>query len=144
MTSAVPPRRAGHSRLSHNVPPSAKMSGIGALAASAIHSVAILLEEMEDTAINETVRDAVISQFNELTLDMRNLVTDVKEKIDTHMQRFPAGAQTNTATSQPSHVSRTYAEALVNPPSHDRYHHCLEILVPHVATPIFAGFAAHA
>jgi len=113
-----PGEPATHASLATCLHQVSKMSGIGALAASAVHSVAILLEEMEDTAIDETVRDAVISQFNELTLDMRNLVTDVKEKIDTHMQKFPAGAQTNTATSQPSHVSQTYAEALVNPPSH--------------------------
>jgi len=74
---------------------------------------------MEDTAINRTVRDTVISQFNESTFNMRNLITDVKEKLDNHMQKFPTRAQTNTATtSQPSHGSRMYAEALVNPPSH--------------------------
>jgi len=73
---------------------------------------------MEETAINEMVRDMVISQLNELTLDMKTLVTDVKDKIDTHMQKFPTGALTGTATLQPSHGPRTYAEALVNPPSH--------------------------
>ena len=83
-----PGELATHASLATCLHQVSKMSGIGALAASAVRSVAILLEEMEDTAINETVRDAVISQFNELTLDMRNLVTDVKEKIDTHMQQY--------------------------------------------------------
>jgi len=94
------------------------MSGIRSSVASAIHSVTLLLEEMEETAINETVRDAVISQLNELILDMKTLITDVKDKIDTHMQKFPTGAQTGTATLQPSYGTRTYAEALVNPLSH--------------------------
>ena len=84
--------------------------------ANAVRSVALLLEDMKETVINETVRDAVISQFNELTLDMRNLVTDVKGKIDTHMQKFPPGAQTNSTT--PPQGSQTYPEALVNPLSH--------------------------
>ena len=55
---------------------------------------------MEKTIINEMVRDAVISQLNELTLDMKTLITDVKEKIDTHIK--PIQTQLPPPTNLPT------------------------------------------
>ena len=77
-----------------------KMSGVSRLASNAIRSVAFLLEEMEETTINEMVRDVVISQLNELTLDMKFLITDVKEKIDTHIK--PIQTQLPPPTNLPT------------------------------------------
>jgi len=108
---------ASHASLSSCLHQVSKMSGIGSSVASAVCSVTLHPEKLKETAINKTVRDTVISQLNELTLN-KTLITDIKDKIDTHMQKFSTGAQTGTATLQPSYGTRTYAEALVNPPSH--------------------------
>ena len=87
---------------------------------NAIRAVAFLLEEMEETRINETVKEAFDSQITEFTSDMKLLIEDAKEKIDTHLksseerinQMLSDAAQTKQA--QPT----TYATALINPPPH--------------------------
>ena len=65
------------------------MKGATKLVASAVRAMAFLIGELEETAVNEIVRDAVITQLNELTADVKLLVNDVKEKIDDHMKSLP-------------------------------------------------------
>jgi len=95
-----------------------KMKGMNRQTSNAIRAVSFLIEEMEETAINTTVRDAVITQLNELTLDMRSLVTDAKEKIDEHLQKTPTATYTAATPPQPPYGTRSYAEALVTAPPH--------------------------
>ena len=90
------------------------MEGVGGLAARAICSVTLMLEKI---VINEIVRNTVIFQLNKLTLDMKTLITDVKEKINTHMQKLPAEAQTNIH-SVPHQAPHIYTNALINSLSH--------------------------
>src|SRR6266545_5537035 len=97
------------------------MKGATKLVASAVRAMAFLIGELEETAVNEIVRDAVITQLNELMADVKLLVDDVKEKIDDHMKSFPPASNINTADishHQPPHGPRTYANVLVCPPPH--------------------------
>jgi len=97
------------------------IKGIDRQVANAIHAVTFLAEEMEEVMMNETIRDAVITHINELTLDMKSLVTDAKEKFDSHVQQQLSAETCSTPTvtpSQPYYVPQTFAEALVNPPPH--------------------------
>ena len=105
------------------------MPGIPKQALNAIRSTALLLEEVEEEAINETVRRAFDSQITEFTSDMKLLVDDVSTKIDAHLKA--AMAQTirmspplatqqdmdNLATPAPT-TANSYASVLINPPSH--------------------------
>ncbi len=54
-------------------------------AVNAIRSVAYILEEVEETAMSEKVKEAVDSQMGELNKDLALLVSDVTERIDTHL-----------------------------------------------------------
>jgi len=97
------------------------MKGATKPVASAVRAVAFLIGELEETAVNEIVRDAVTTQLNELTADVKLLVNDVKEKIDDHMKSFPPASNVNTADKshhQPPRGPRTYANVLVSPPPH--------------------------
>ena len=52
---------------------------------------------------------------------MKSLVTDAKEKFDSHVQQQLSAETCSIPTvtpSQPYHVPQTFAEALVNPPPH--------------------------
>lgn len=94
------------------------MSGISKQAINAIRSVAFLIEEMEETTINETIRDAFESQVTEFTSDMKLLIEDAKEKIDTHLKN--ATVTFNNQNYNPTQPNRTntgsYAAALISPP----------------------------
>ena len=57
------------------------MSGVPKQAINAIWASAFLLEELEETAINETIRIAFDSQITKLTLDMKILVEDTGVKV---------------------------------------------------------------
>jgi hypothetical protein len=63
-----------------------EMSGISNLIANAVRAAAYMVEEMGEHAVNEIVRDAVLSQTNELAQDLRSLIEDAKEKIGDHIQ----------------------------------------------------------
>jgi hypothetical protein len=95
------------------------MSGISKPAINAIRTVAFMIEEMEETTINETIRDAFESQVTEFTSDMKLLIEDAKEKIDTHLKNIipPANTQGPSSTQGNTTNSRSYAAALINPPS---------------------------
>jgi hypothetical protein len=102
-----------------------EMSGPGGkMMADAARSAAFLAGELEENSINEVVRDAVLSQINELAQDMKSLVEDAKEKIDDHAQMKATSIQSNPPPPQarppPDHPPprRSYAETLINPPPH--------------------------
>ena len=108
------------------------MSGVPKQAVNAIRASAFLLEELEETAINETIRIAFDSQITELASDMKILVEDTGVKVDQRIkdsfeqvikdlkqaQTPPGfGTQTNTTARNASGAyPHPCASALVNPP----------------------------
>jgi len=115
-----PPTTTSLSYCLHQV---AAIAGIRRDIANAVRAAAYLVEEMEDNAVNEVVRDAVISQTNELAEDIKSLVEDAKEKIGTHIQErlneltpFSAPDRPHTLHDAPKRPS--YANVLIDPPSH--------------------------
>ena len=118
----------------------ATISGIPKMALNAIRSTALLLEEVEEEAINETVRSAFDSQITEFMSDMQLLIEDVKSKIDTHLKDALKPWSQGTATlptptpslplpkevtqTQPNprpmltNAATSYTSVLINPPSH--------------------------
>ena len=62
------------------------MSGLQKPVINTIRSVAFLLDELEDTQINLMVKEVFDSQIMEFTSDMKILIEDAKEKIDTHIK----------------------------------------------------------
>ena len=97
------------------------MAGVTKTALNAIRSVALLLEEMEETQINEMVKSAFDSQITEFTSDMKLLIEDAKEKIDGHLKasegRLTQIVDKAAAQPRPPQVA-TYATALNSPPPH--------------------------
>ena len=96
------------------------MAGLQKQAINAIRSVAFLLEEMEATQINETLREALDSQLTELSSDMKMLIGDAKEKIDEHVKAAEERLSAVVA-ALPAHSKQpatSYASVLVNPPAH--------------------------
>jgi hypothetical protein len=100
------------------------MAGIGKMVANAVRSAAYMAGEIEENSINEVVRDATVSQLNELAKDVKMLVEGAKESIDNHLQMKAAAfndSSITTTTAGGNEINqgrRTYAEALVNPPAH--------------------------
>jgi hypothetical protein len=100
------------------------MAGIQKPVLNAIRSIAFLLEEMEETQINLTVKEAFDSQTTEFTSDMKILVEDAKEKIDRHIKDAEdrLAEALNKVTTQPQQVKSTassYASILgTTPPPH--------------------------
>jgi hypothetical protein len=107
------------------------LSGVPKQAVNAIRAAAFLLEEIEELAINETVRDAFDSQITEFTSDMKLLVDDVNTKIDSHLQmaleQIAKASEKATTRSQVNNErpqdrnsvpppQATYASALIIPP----------------------------
>jgi len=99
------------------------MAGLQKLAINAVRSVAFLLEEIEDTQVNDILRVALDSHMTEFTSDMKMLVEDAKEKINEHVKiseerltNIPIPAPAPTQHYQ--QVPATYASMLVNPPAH--------------------------
>ena len=98
------------------------MAGVQKPVINAIRSVAFLLAEMEETQINETVRDAFDSQITEFTSDMKLLVDDTKEKLDAQIKTIEDRIRHLTIPAmppdQPRQPTNTYASVLINPPAH--------------------------
>jgi hypothetical protein len=118
------------------------MQGVTKPIKNAVRAVAYLLEEMEDYTVAELIRDTVNTQLSTLTEDLSLLATDIKEKVDTHLEDKIAdldksmdrisrvigklekvddnAPRTNQDVNslQPGNARehRTYAEALVAPP----------------------------
>jgi hypothetical protein len=107
----------------------AAMNGLPKQALNAIRATALLLEEREEEAINETVKEAFDSQMTEFTSDMKQLIDDVNTKIDNHLKtaitqitKAAAEAVPPAATTirqdNPAVTNITYATTLINPPPH--------------------------
>ena len=100
------------------------MAGIQKPILNAIRSIAFLLEELEETHINITVKEAFDSQITEFTSDMKLLIEDARKKINEHIRTsedrlFQAMKNIPTQTKQSqSSQSTTYASTLVNSPPH--------------------------
>ena len=115
-----PGEPATHTSLATCLHQISAMSGLQKPVTNAIRSVAFLLDELEESHINETVKEALDNQINEFATDVKMLFEDAKVKIDEHIksaeERLSVFA--NTAPSQPRPTPTTYASALINPPSH--------------------------
>ena len=101
------------------------MASLQKQAANAIRATAFLLGGMEEDAINLVVKEAFDSQITELTSDMKILIEDAKNKIDKHIKTTLDKIDNRTpptppalAPAPPAINARTYATALINPPSH--------------------------
>jgi len=96
------------------------MAGVPKQVVNAIRSVAFMLDEVEDSHINTTLREALDSQMTEFTSDFKLLVEDAKEKFDEHVKTV-GKQRTDMAASPPAQsrpLTNTYASALINPPAH--------------------------
>ena len=104
------------------------LSGVPKQTVNVIRATDFLLEEIEEFAIKEMVREALNSQLMEFMADMKTLVEDAKAKIDgqfsTAMEQI---TKVTKATPPPIEETRTkstrtagpsYAAALINPPPH--------------------------
>ena len=95
------------------------LAGVPKQVVNAIRSVAFLLEEMEDSQVNNTLREALDSQMTEFTSDFKLLIEDAKEKIDEHVKATEQRlANLATHPVQPKSTTGSYASALINPPLH--------------------------
>jgi hypothetical protein len=108
-----------------------EMKGIPNSISNAVRAAAFLVGEMEENAIHEVVREAVVSQINELAQDLKDLVEDTKEKISNHVQLKiseiaipqPTAPLLSTSTPTVPHTQttparRSYADSLIYPPPH--------------------------
>ena len=77
------------------------MGGVPKQTINAIHATAYQLEELEELTILETIKEAFDSQITEFTLDMKLLVEDANEKIDSHIKATMDQAAKALAMMQP-------------------------------------------
>ena len=99
----------------------AVMSGITKLIGNTIRAVAFLLEDMEEMQINSILKDAFDNQITELTLDMKILIEDAKEKLNKHFKETEGRLTQiiNRAVDQPRQPQQAmYMSTLTNPPPH--------------------------
>ena len=96
------------------------MVGIHKPAINAIHAVAFLIEELEDTEINMTIREALDSQMTEFSSDIKLLIEDMKEKISDHIMTTEnlLPKPSTQSPSQQKQSTMTYASTLISPPLH--------------------------
>lgn len=97
------------------------LAGVSKTVTNAIRSVALLLEELEDTQINGIVKEAFDSQMTEFTMDMRTLIEDAKEKIDEHLKETEGrlNKMIDNVAAQPRQAQPlTYASILNTAPPH--------------------------
>lgn len=115
-----PPTHSSLATCLHQV---SAMVGIPETALNGIRSVTLLLEEMEETQINVTVKEAFDSQITKFTSDMKLLIEDVRGKIDIHLKAaeehmVQIAEKESTQPRQAGAQPNMYATALVNPPPH--------------------------
>ena len=97
------------------------MAGVQKPVLNAIRSVVLMMEELEDTQINTSVKEAFDSQITEFTSDMKTLIEDAKEKINEHLkisEERMTQAMSNTTAQVKQTQANTFALVLVNPPPH--------------------------
>ena len=106
-------------------------------AINTLQAIAFLMEELEETALNQTVQDLVTFQLDVLGTDLKDFVTDATCRIDEHLENKMAEISTatktlmdtvkDTITSLPplgtSNMTQAfppldYQQALMKPPSH--------------------------
>jgi len=130
--------------LTHCLHQISAMQGITKPIRNAIRATAFLLEELEDYTTAENVREIVNAQLSNLSEDMQLLTTDLKEKVDSHLEgkltdldksmdrlnrvigklekagevvtNTNLGNNTRQTGTAPGH--RTYAETIAAPPPH--------------------------
>jgi hypothetical protein len=112
-----PPTHSLFSSCLHQISALARVSK---QAVNAIRSVAFLLEEMEDSQINNSLREALDSQITEFTLDFKLLVKDATERISKYAKATEERMAALPAPSpvQPRPPTGSYTSALINPPPH--------------------------
>ena len=117
-----PGEPTSHGTLSTCLHQISAMAGLTKQAINAIRSTALLLQELEENTINETVKNAFDSQITEFTSDMKLLIEDVNEKIDNHLKTALSQAAHNATPQPPANqgpngdITPTYASVLANPP----------------------------
>ena len=108
------------------------LPGLSKQATNAVRASALLLEELGENCVNETVKSAFDSQITEFTSDMKQLVEDVNIKIDIQLQAAliqitkasesavptPVTAERVAQTTHTYRPTNSYASALINPPTH--------------------------
>jgi hypothetical protein len=96
------------------------LAGVSKQAVNAIRSVAFLLEEMEDSQINNSLREALDSQMTEFTSDFKLLVKDATERISEYAKAMEErmAAMPAPLSVQPGPPTGSYVAALINPPPH--------------------------
>jgi hypothetical protein len=63
-----------------------EMKGIPNMIFNAIRAAAYLIREMEENAIHKVVREAMVSQMNEIAQELKDLVEDTKIKVNDHVK----------------------------------------------------------
>jgi len=115
----------------------AAYKGVSRPAVNAIRAVAFLLEEVEENALHQTVRESVTVQLNELASDLKDYITDATQRIDSHMESrleeiseatktLVNKVKTSISDNPPPGNHNTgnvappldYRRALMNPPPH--------------------------
>ena len=126
-----PGEPASNSTLAYCLHQISAMPNVPKQTVNAIRATAFMLEEIEEMAINETIRIAFDSQITEFTSDMKILAEDVNAKIDGHLKtalaqiekaaaaaethpQEPTAARNGAGPVAPSTTS--YSSALINPP----------------------------
>ena len=112
-----PPTHISLSTCLHQI---SAMAGIQKPVLNAIRSVAFLLEEIEETQISTTVKEALDNQIMEFASDIKLLIEDAKDKISHHLKTTEDHtAKEATSTLNPCRQNTTtYASVLINPPAH--------------------------
>jgi hypothetical protein len=64
----------------------AAYKGVAVPATNAIRAIAFLLEELEEQALHQTIRDSVTVQLNELAADLKDYVSDATQRVDAHVE----------------------------------------------------------
>ena len=105
------------------------MPGIQKPAINTIQSVAFLLNKLEETQINTTVKEAIDNHINKPASDTKLLIEDVKVKLTNHIKTIEDQFSKNLTTTttpipqQPLPKPPTYASILINPPAHTKRRH---------------------
>jgi hypothetical protein len=96
----------------------ARMGGITKTVATAVLAVMYLAEELEEISVNTFIRDAVNSQFTELTSEVKLLLTDTQEKLGEMIHNTDKVKTTDALRREPEPAVRSYSQMLINPPPH--------------------------
>ena len=96
--------------------------GVQKTVLNAIWAVAFLLDEIEETQINQAVKDALDTQINEINSDIHLLLTDASNRINTHIKEATSAMTERLIppiiANQQNPIPITYTLALINTPPH--------------------------